>query len=503
MDGDLLRSPEKWPWVRIWFRNVKTNQSQVIFEGYLENTTQSFMFSNTEVAVTIRHWLYAFDAHPVISSYTHPTSAADFTQMLYYKAIPASFNAETEAGSFPHRSIFKLAAADMYPGGYAEIAKDAGKNGYVRTLELLTKLTDFYTPFDLEGLHKDAILQPDIELSVKDIIANRIRTGEAENNPLEPDQFPKLKLNPAWGNNDIAQSVFQNIEKTDLSTAQANSMWSAFVNLAANFSFMIVPRVHDVRIIPKWFTPVQANPKRLNGIVAVNGTWSHARPVGAVIMLPTASSGIGLSSRSIYEMMDITNRVSVSHYGRYQPPHKPPGTLLVRQRPGWSSSINLYNVANPTNPGEQKKGGPDTSNEDSGEPSGEKEIKKEAVDFYNTLAEEAYWDEMLKGVRMEVMTPIRFDVCPGSFVSVKTGSDVRIEANEGDALSTEYYGFVLSMRLTFDTMNASASAQYTLSHVHDQAVNGKLLKSHPMYDCAPFSSAFWTARPFQTIEGSE
>ena len=150
---------------------------------------------------------------------------------------------------------------------------------------------------------------------------------------------------------------------------------------------------------------------------------------------------------------------------------------------------------------DQKEANEETATTDDGTPPATKEA--DGRNFYDALAEEAYWDEVLKGRRADLVCPIRFDVCPGSTVRIKTGGDVRLTQLGQDQLTTEFVGFVLSMRLVFDTINASASAQYTLTHVRDIDAQKELPEQHPVYQCGPFSNATWTKKRFKTIEGSE
>ena len=58
--GAALRNPKKWPWARLYFKNLQTNETAVIFEGFVDHSGQSYSFSSTEVPLTIRHWLYVF-----------------------------------------------------------------------------------------------------------------------------------------------------------------------------------------------------------------------------------------------------------------------------------------------------------------------------------------------------------------------------------------------------------------------------------------------------------
>jgi hypothetical protein len=86
---------------------------------------------------------------------------------------------------------------------------------------------------------------------------------------------------------------------------------------------------------------------------------------------------------------------------------------------------------------------------------------------------------------------------------MKTSGDVRLRHRDQDQLTTEYVGFVQGVKMAFDTINATASAQYTLSHLRDIDEQKNLLKNHPIYNCAPFSNATWTKTRFKTVEGSE
>lgn len=499
--GAELRNPKKWPWARLYFKNLQTNETAVIFEGFVESSGQSYSFASTEVPLTIRHWLYALDAHPCISSITHPSSASVYTQMLYYKSLPGSTGT---GGTADQKTglVFRQMMDAVYMAGLDGFRRDVIENGVKETIRALTKLSEYYTPWDISAMiDAEKILKPDIPLSVETIVAERIKTGDTGAARLNRDQFPILKIQSKSDSDSISERMFDALMNMDVESYQLNSLWAALIQLAAKFGFMIVPRVHEVRFIPKWFMPRIDTVKQLKGVVSSNGSWEHSRPIGAAIVLPTSIDGKGISAVDAPGMQSLENDSAMATYGIYVPPNGSPGTLLVRQRADWAGEVAFPGlVRNPQNM-DQKEANEGTATTDDGKPPAEKEA--DGRGFYDALAEEAYWDEVLKGRRADLVCPIRFDVCPGSTVRIKTGGDVRLEWFKKDQLTTEFVGFVLSMRLTFDTINASASAQYTLTHIRDIDAQKEMLEHHPVYQCGPFSDATWTKKRFKTIAGSE
>ena len=499
--GASLRNPKQWPWARIYFRNLQTDETTVIFEGFVESSGQSYSFSSTEVHLTIRHWLYALDAHPCINSITHPSSASVYSQMLYYKSLPGSTGTGGTADQMTGL-VFRQMMDAVYMAGMDGFAEDVVKNGVMETLKALNRFSEYYTPWDISGMvDEEKILKPDIPLSVETILANRIKPGDTSAAQPDKDQFPILKVQSQNDSNSLVERMFESLMNSDVESYQLNSLWAAIVQMAAKFSLMIVPRVHEIRFIPKWFMPRIKTIKTLKGLVSSNSSWEYARPVGAAIVLPTSIDGKGISAIDAPGMQSLENDSAMATYGIYAPKDGSPGTLLVRQRADWAGEVSFPGlVRNPQNM-DQKEADESTTTTDDGTPPARKEADSRG--FYNALAEEAYWDEMLKGRRADLVCPIRFDVCPGSTVCVKTGGDVRLESAGQDQLTTQFVGFVLSVRITFDTINASAATQYTLTHVRDFALQKDLSEHHPIYQCGPFSHATWTKKRFKTIEGSE
>jgi len=500
-EGAQLRNPKNWPWARLYFKNLQTGETTIIFEGFVEGTGQSYSFASTEVPVTIRHWLYALDAHPCINSVTHPSSASVYTQMLYYKSLPGS----TGTGGTADQKVglvFRQMMDAVYRAGLDGFAQDVIENGVKETVRALTRFSEHYAPWDISAMiDAEKILKPDIPLSVETILAERFKTGDTNAARLEADQFPILKIQSRTDSGAIAERMFDALMNMDTESYQLNSLWAALIRLAATFGFMIVPRVHEIRFIPKWFMPRLHKIKELKGVVSSNGSWEHSRPIGAAIVLPTSINGKGISAVDAPGMQSLESGSAMAIYGIHVPPGGSPGTLLVRQRADWAGEVTFPGLVKSPQNMDQQEANEETATTDDDMTPAAKEA--DGRGFYDALAEEAYWDEVLKGRRADLVCPIRFDVCPGSTVRIRTGGDVRLERLQNDQLTTEVAGFVLSMRLTFDTINASASAQYTLTHIRDTNNQQEMPDQHPVYQCGPFSDATWTKKRFKTIHGSE
>jgi hypothetical protein len=294
-------------------------------------------------------------------------------------------------------------------------------------------------------------------------------------------------------------------------TASANSVWGLLLDFCNKYDILIVPRVHEIRFIPKWFAPKfeKTKMKELKGVLSSNGSWAHARHIGGVVVLPSAVNTQTVTAiekpvtdaRPASQAIALDNVLAQGIAGHYIPKDGTVGTLLVSQRDDWAGKITTSSTCRLTHIPEQKE-----SNESTGISTDGKDPTKTELDnkpFYDRLAEMAYWDEVLKGNSVHVLTPIRFDVCPGSTVKLRNGGDVRLAYNRADSLMTEFAGFVVSTTISFDTINATAGAQYTLSHVRDIDDVAHLADAHPVYACGPFSDASWTKDRFKTIDGSE
>ena len=496
-EGEELRTAQKWQYARIYLRNIDTQKYYVVFEGFVESAMLSYSFASTEFRLTIQHWLFTLAAAPCVNSMVHPSSASTYTQMLYFNKIHPEVGltkSGNENGADEHPTMtWDQAKRDLYAKGENGLYEDMVENGVIVTARCLHSLSSRFTPWEiLREMEQRKQIDWDLDITVDDVLEQRMRTGDNK-------EFPLLKIQRGYSSTDLARTMFTSFTDISIEAYQMNSLWAAMLDLCGRYGILMVPRAHELRFIPKWYLAKFKSSnviKQLQGIISVNGDWEYSRSIGAVVLMPSSFDNKVLAATDATvtpgqppEQISINNSEAQTYYGVYSPQNKTPGTLLVRQRHDWTGNVTHPGSGSVVTSVEQKEAGKDTNTEADGVPAREKVLRNKR--FYDALAEETYWDEAYKGRKAQVVTPLSFDVCPGSTVRVKTGGDVRLEYAKKDRLTTQFVGYVVTTTWSFDTMSASANTAYVLSHVRDISVQDKLLEEHPIFDCPPFSHAAW------------
>jgi hypothetical protein len=501
--GRSLIQPFSYVYAKVYFRNMivgasdvdstGTDDAAVIFEGYINSSTEAYSMAGTTIELTMVHWAYGLDACPACNTTVNPLSASDFTSMLYAKGQLSTANTSNTSTSSLSLLSESIAA---YGGGAADqfdLSTDLIARGLIEVLKILYTWSQ-HTHLDtiVPDLDRDEF-DAGLKITVSDIIASRVKTGDADaGGSLSTDynKFPILKLVDTAGAS-IGDAVFNDFFVTPSRDLLMNSMWASMVSKAGKFSFMIVPRVHEIRFIPKWYMAQIDNPKELNSIVIQTST-VHPRPIRAVVTMPDAfvsqSKGPGGMNDSVVAL----------EYGVYQSPTVKAGTILIRNRPDWATGVDFQQLISPNAPMQP----PTASNSSSSQPATltgnpiPTPSRSSGGSFYDRLAEEAYWDTMFEGSQMIVIGALRFDVCPGTMVKA-TGFSNPITPNA----SASYIGLVTTLKFTLDMNEAVASTQYTLTHVrpdNDSLASDTATTNHPVYDCKPFSGADWTEKTVTT-----
>jgi hypothetical protein len=507
--------------VKIIFRPLTGDKKEhVIFTGFIQQPSQSFTYSNTEITLTLVHWLFALDANPVITESLHPSSIPSYTQSLLSSLELSGTGANR---SVTRKAITQLGVAHTYVTmGQANVTQDIMNEGILPVLRELSQIAITYSPWSDDVNRK--LLKPALPITADDILNSKVIFDSNSGNsiPLRVfgghtnSEFQNLPWTDEIKAAKIEEWILSKWLETDYKTLYANSVWASLLHYAAQFSFMLVPRVHELRFIPKWFTSTikkVEDVKELTGATVVNATWEYARPICGVIICRTreikseAGENVGnqqngQSGNTQPVLSVLESKFGDMYYGVYKPPDNlrnfnGNGTLLVREAPAWADLTSVVDTSKTSNSMNQQSA------------SKQKPEPEPFETFANLLAEEAYWDESFGGRIMEVICPLRFDIIPGSTVRVssRVGTDIRSRGRAGnkgtDSLEVTYVGFVKRMSLTFDTINATAASNYTLTHVRNASVESKAIVQtrHPYFKVdKPFSHASWTADECKTID---
>jgi hypothetical protein len=458
-----------------------------VFEGYVESASQNYSFTATEITVTLRHWLYTLDSHPCISRVTHPLSTSDWKTVLFYMAKTMSTGSNI--------SNVEQTAGTQYSGG-------TDVRGNIKAL--LNQLSVFAEKkgITVPDLGKSGSGKPtyDLPLTVDELLRQRFCSRKDGFAPIFPKKFE-------GGNyrKDLQEAFYKSWSNLSAHSAAMNSLWTMLLEVTGSFGLYVIPTVRNVELIPKWNVPSEEHYQRMEDVIIANSTRLHFRPIAQVVVLPqhfllhalnvtdpksgAAGGGENTSAKSNMAIKDYAGVYEAKGSGGTEK-----GNIFACDAPPWSAYLNGYPVQGENHEG--TKSGTDTKsdskpNTDTKELIGE--IEKSRRGFLSAYAESVYWDQIYSSSRMTVISPLRFDICPGATIRIETGGDPRREDN---SLKAAFLGLVNSIQFDFDTMDTSATTQYSLAFVRRESPEGtgdKIgMKKHPIFESEkPFINASW------------
>jgi hypothetical protein len=111
------------------------------------------------------------------------------------------------------------------------------------------------------------------------------------------------------------------------------------------------------------------------------------------------------------------------------------------------------------------------------------QVQQQMLSLMDKMAHALYANEMIKHRSGQVAGPLRFDICPGSNISVEGTKGAFIEGDE--AVGEQRVGTVIRTVMSADAEKSSASTEYKLVHLRTEAENGEddtSIDRHPLYD---------------------
>ncbi|MDR1923175.1 MAG: hypothetical protein LBQ66_02280 [Planctomycetaceae bacterium] len=421
----------------------------------------------------------------------HPSSTAAFANNLFGRiTLPTGGN----DGQLPQGDRLTLTTLLGAPNHFPpeqKLTEDFVENGEKAALRTFIQLGVKYPFSELPELRDVITENLELPLNAPTVVETKLLSG-TETGEVKYGQFPLLRIRDYPNLNSLSDQICAEFLRTSINTIQTNSLWGALIYHATQFDFMVVPRCKDVYLIPKWFTAWIGTPYKLVGPISENNNFAISRPISAAVVSPTSLGIRGLACDDTQHdiPMNLDGKLESATLGKYKPSTRARGSILVRQRVGWGANISVLNEA--VSNKDQLAQDPERPTKDTpytydSIPAARKECEQQQ--FYDLLAQDAYYDEILKGNTATISTPISFALCPGSTVRYRTGADSRLGKN--DKMQLEYEGVVVRMRIVFDTISASAITQYELTHVRERLDRSGLLTVHPTYNSPPFVAAPW------------
>jgi hypothetical protein len=487
-DGKL--HAQEYSRISLYVTNLATHEEQMVFDGILTDPVTSYANQMTSITLSARHWAEALDLHPFLASSIHKESSVE------KYSVPILDMYKRQEGEEIITSIAAWADKTMPPSG-AQGLFQSTLYPFLKEFLDRSKFPIVWLPNWLKNTSgTSGHLRSFDDMLPAEFRINALlgkEGGEAVRvKSLSPGadpaiEFPGLHVRNVSSQNSLTlDMVMRHAAKqiASSSAVQGRSFFSLLLDWGAAFSYIVVPRVSELRLIPfqPVYKPDDQKIKMLTGPISVGTVLGGFRPIGMVLVLPE-SSGLSGSLPAQVNPRPIDNWGFETAYAGGFALDSLPGTLLIVKAPSWLSSHH--------------QGMPYTKpTHDTAVPS--------FRPFADLMAKDAYLIHRYKSASVQIVSPIRFDIGVGSTIRFRTGSE-GIFGHGAAAANVTCDGYVLNARHTFDKMNSAALSHFTVGYVRpiaeydlfDQKKEiSDLFNEIPYYEGKPFGHAPWTDKEF-------
>jgi len=451
---------------KLMFRNWQTGKSVCIFDGFLSSIRPVYSISGLNLDFKIIHWAEVLAMCPLVCTGLTLEGMSHYTAAFLHKVIPAD-GGGGGAASRTELASNVSAALRQIKTSFQRTSGDVVKEVF---WTILDKLHQFNTEEgikipDTDGVftaHEGSLPQG---YGIKEVLGSAQTLGGFAHSPVgaagggfEPIVFrPDL---PRITNKTILTDIPDRLidaaldNLPDIKVAQGTA-WSFLQTWASIFSLAIVPRVHEIRFIPMCpvFKGDSGSVLELDHVISVSCGDSMQSPAAAVVMLP---SSIEATTRNADDFFNLKKANFAARRGVFTHPSKDSGPVHVQPLPPVLSGF----IEN-----------------------------KEWMDEY---AEHEFWRRQFVASEATVLSPIRFDVCPGSTVKFSAGINALTEM--------ENVGFVHGVTWNY-CLTQGATCQFHTSFVRSvSSLEDHGTVRHFYYNTKPFLNATWVNDPdFKTF----
>lgn len=454
----------------------------LIFDGSVIGIGYNYSMGSYNVELRLAHWIADLDETPAINSLSHPSNSAQFSWVGVRPIFEygTSTYATTQATDQGVALLFQ-AVADQFVS-LANIQKDLwGKT----LLPWMKWIADASQEATYSGLSR--CFETDTFTADNQTVAalNRFKTADSEG-------YSPLALDAATP--ELAGSIAQYLSNTTNSSFIGTTLWQKLLRWASDFRFCVIPGVSEAAVVPysPAYREVYEKSITANQQLRPYTNTTKIRPTRGVYLLVPDD----LAPPSYTSAAQNPGVLGTFGSGGCYAPENPPsqGTIKFVSVPAWMSevpsqtstpSVSLNNTGTQEKPVEST-----TETRGDGQGSNITSAAESVVPIYDSLAQEQYLSEVLRGTNQTIQGPFRLDISPGSIVNVR-GADFIPKID--DALSQQnYVGYVQKLSCIFDATGSSPKAitSFYLSHIRTELANEQgsaSMESHPLYPSATWS----------------
>ena len=446
----------------IMFRNVATDQTTCVFDGFISGLNFIQGVAGLQLMFSLVHWGHALNMCPVICSSLTTEGAESYSATFLHRMIAADSGANSTGpsgggglinwastvqltvqglrgplGGQVVPTIFRPILEKLHEGNVTESPKIKGTKG--EFVPHVKNLPAGYTILDILGSASDSnsFSVPAVQrANIPDLVLRQDRgvlskAAESASKTLRGaliddimDGFKGMKI---WH----------------------GTAWSFLQAWAQLFDLTIVPRVHEICLIPTWEVIPRGKiaPLNLMHVVSMGGQRNTVHPSAALIAVPSDECPNVVRSQRFYW---FSQAFGDSRRGTYVHPDKHTGPVGIAKMPR-----TLSGFLSAPDPHTRKVG-----------------------DVY---AETEFWRRQYMGSFARVLSPIRFDFCPGSTVAFNTGANAFTEMSSVGQVQRIEWSFHPSQGAM-----CSFQAGFVRSATSDEGST-----EHLYYTSEPFSHAPW------------
>lgn len=451
------------------FDNREVTADKIIFEGYPRTPSAEISAATGDLTLLMVHWLSDLADSVVRSQFSYPGHVGQ----KYYDAV-----------TYPD----SLSGIDTQPEGIAKAVGLPGDWKYQITSDIWALgakqiMAVLLTNPVMANLSQSQLCIDAINVPTK-AAADALRRIQG---PSETLGSPYVKGGgplPLYRGQDdravsvIAEGVVQSIGYRPISNMQSSSAWDMVSDFGAAFALYLIPRPTDA-----FFAPVVPGINRYYTATILEQdimqvSWADTRNVN-LRGVAVAAHLQDLSGATEAFQLSVNND-EVYAGGCYVASKDPNDGLVAFIRPPvWLTPLHINTADGSVTFQDGDAKGPHN-------PPGQPEANSRPisiVDYYNQFAKQRFIEEQLRGRSLQVVTPLRTDICVGSTIAVGIRKEQSLQRIGIDTPSL--VGTVRELTITLSRVSNQATTSYildfvrTLEELSDPAAS---VDKHPVFD---------------------
>jgi hypothetical protein len=428
---------------------LQLNGRYQLFDGYVTGIN-GHIGGGLNLQATMTHWLSDLNYSSAISAGSSPENPWQFS---FNAALHPAIGGETPTGHFLPVTMVQQNI------GQEEVQRDLWGEAILPWLKELAS----EDRINLQEFGRNDTPNKDVQRALDRFAGDKL--------PLQLGDVDYVDVARAISE-DIAGTLDPNTNSNHLMALANTTIWDKLIGeLSPLYRFAVVPFPTKAKVVP--FTAGLRTTWRnmLNrDETSVDLSTQLIRPLGGLGIYGSFDSGVGafLPGESTPPELHIGGQFVAKNQN---------GMILLKRAPRWLDSVILPSVVSTGIIGGSAVADGMLPNAGEAPPSTAVTRAKAVKNAFDQMAQSMFIDEVLRHRVGLVVTPLRFDICPGSMIT--------FQGHNSTGKRGIRHGTVIAVSYTVDAEQRSATTVYNVAHVRKDSENKDddfSLDRHPLYD---------------------